>query len=300
VNLNAVPQVQTSWRCAWDARCALGEGPVWDVRRAKLWFVDLKGDALLSWSEAEGGRTFPFPGGPSVVVPILGADDLLCVTRSGLERWRPEGGARRLVGRFEHEPPGNRPNDGKCDPSGRLWVGTMDDAEAAFSGTLYRFDSSGAPMAVAGSVGVSNGLGWSPSADVFYYTDSLRRRIWRAAFDLASGDLGPLEVFVDVETGTGAPDGLAVDSEGFVWSAHWDGWRITRYDPDGAVDRIIPFPGPRPTSLCFGGSDLRTLYVTSARTGLSDAVLAQAGQAGGLFAMESDVPGLPAMPARLS
>ena len=299
MNLNAVTTVEVSWRCAWETRCVLGEGPFWDARTRTLWFVDLGGDAVLSWSETQGGRRFPFRGAPSVVVPVEGSDDLVCVSRAGIERLCSDGEVRPIA-RWTGEPAGNRPNDGKCDPSGRLWVGTMDHAEQVYAGTLYRLDATEGLSPVVKAVGVSNGLGWSPSGDVFYYTDSLRRRIWRAAFDLASGSLGPLEGFVDVEADAGAPDGLAVDSEGFVWSAHWDGWRITRYDPDGAIDRVIPFPGPRPTSLCFGGSDLRTLYATSARAGLSDAVLARTRQAGGLFAMESHVAGLPAMPARLA
>ena len=299
MNLNVAKRADASWRCVWATRCKLGEGPVWDARTATLWFVDLRGEALLAWSETLGGRRFPFPGTPTVVVPVADSDDLVCVSRAGIERMRATGEVEPLL-RWTGEPAGNRPNDGKCDPSGRLWVGTMDDAEQVHSGTLYRWSAAEGLSPMVRRVGVSNGLGWSPAADVFYFTDSLRQRIWRADFDLATGQIGPLERFVDVEEDAGAPDGLTVDSEGFVWSAHWDGWRITRYDPDGAVDRVIPFPGPRPTSLCFGGPDLRTLYVTSARIGVADADLARATEAGSLFALDCDVAGLPSTPLRLA
>ena len=288
-----------SVRCAWDAGCLLGEGPVWDTSGQRLWFVDLKGDALLTYDARRGGGTTPFPGNPSAVVPIQSNGDLLCVSRQGLERYSPAWRTRTLMSEIEPGLPGNRPNDGKVDRQGRFWFGTMDDTETAFAGSLYRVEEDGRITRVLSDIGVSNGLDWSPDSSLFYYTDSLRRTIWRFAFDPVSGAVGERSIFAVLKAEEGAPDGLTVDEHGFVWSANWDGWRITRYDPDGGIDRVIELPVPRPTSLCFGGSDLSVLYVTSARIDLSPAVLEAAPLSGALFAIDAGVSGLPSRPVVL-
>jgi sugar lactone lactonase YvrE len=124
-----------------------------------------------------------------------------------------------------------------------------------------------------------------------YFTDSGARRIYLYDFDLARGEIADRRIFVQLPEGGGVPDGLAVDAEGFVWSAHWDGWRVTRYDPDGKVDRVVEMPVPRPTSCCFGGPDLATLFVTSARIRLSARQLADAPLSGGVFALRAGVRG---------
>ena len=169
-----------------------------------------------------------------------------------------------------------------------------------YSGALYRLDGGSKLSAVLPGMGVPNGLDWSPDGRWFYHTDSMRRTIWRYAFHGATGEVGERSLFAEVTGGGGNPDGLTVDSEGFVWSAHWDGWRITRYDPDGMIDRVIQMPVPRPTSLCFGGYDLTTLYVTTATHGLTAAELDRAPLSGSLLALNVGVSGLPTRPARLS
>jgi sugar lactone lactonase YvrE len=186
---------------------------------------------------------------------------------------------------------GNRTNDGKVDPMGRVWIGTMDDTETAFTGALYRIDQNLSVTRVLDGVGVSNGLDWSPDGTVFYYTDSKQGLIWRFPFDSQTGNLGRREIFATVPKEQGAPDGLTVDNEGFVWSAHWDGWRITRYDPAGTIERVVWLPVPRVTSVCFGGRNLDTLFITSARTGLSNDELLEAPLSGALFSCQPGVAG---------
>lgn len=286
-------------RCAWDAGCTLGEGPVWDTYRQRLLFVDIKGDALLSFDERRGGSVTSYPGMPSAVVPLQASDDLLAVSRSGLEVVSPLRRTRTRISAIEENLPGNRPNDGKCDRQGRLWFGTADDAEASFSGSLYRVGADGGMTRMLTGIGVSNGLDWSPDGTVFYYTDSMRRTIWRFPFDPVEGTLGERSVFVALGAESGNPDGLTVDEEGFVWCAVWDGSRIIRFGPGGSIDRLVEMPVPRPTSLCFGGPDLSILYVTSARIGLSPDALAAAPLSGALFAVETGVRGLPSRPAVL-
>ena len=169
----------------------------------------------------------------------------------------------------EPDKPGNRFNDGKCDRRGRLFAGTMDNEEVACTGTLYRLDPDLSVHVMATDVHLSNGLDWSPDDRVMYYTDSLRHVIWVYDFDLETGEIGTRRVFAEVPAGAGVPDGLCVDAEGFVWSAHWGGWRVTRYGPDGRIDRVIELPASQITCPTFGGPDLDVLYVSSAAIGMS-------------------------------
>ncbi|WP_218814243.1 SMP-30/gluconolactonase/LRE family protein [Rickettsiella endosymbiont of Dermanyssus gallinae] len=189
-------------------------------------------------------------------------------------------------------------NDGKCDRQGRFWAGTKDIAEEKPIGALYCLDTEGKAMEMASGFTVSNGIAWNLDNSRMYMCDSPARQIYEYEFDPIKGRLGAFHVFAQIPESEGFPDGLTVDSEGYIWSCHWDGWQITRYKPTGEIDSIIPMPVPRPTSCCFGGGDLKTLYVTSASVGLSASILDDAPQSGQLFALEIGVKGL-AEPAYL-
>lgn len=270
----------------------LGEGPVWDERTASLYLVDIDRAELLCLRENRVESFSVAPGRISAVF-LTETTRLLCATDQGLVILDMQSKECEWIGDIERDRIGNRTNDGKCDSLGRPWIGTMDASESGYSGALYRMDPGATATRVLDGIGVSNGLDWSPDAKVLYYTDSMQRLIWRFPFDAQSGALGPKEVFVTVPEEHGCPDGLAVDSQGFIWSAHWGGWRITRYDPQGAIERVLWLPVPRVTSLCFGGADYRTLFITSARIGLSVDVLSDAPLSGALFTYESEVAGRP-------
>jgi sugar lactone lactonase YvrE len=192
--------------------------------------------------------------------------------------------------------PGNRFNDGKCDRRGRFWVGTLAIDATPGHGSLYRLDPDGRCQTMDTGFHISNGLGWSPDDRRFYFTDTGPKRIYVYDFDAESGAIENRRVFAQLPDNVGSPDGLAVDADGFVWSAHWDGWCVTRYDPEGKVDRVINLPVPRPTSCSFGGPDLSTLYITSARIRLSAQQLAEAPMSGSVFALQAGVRGLPETP----
>ena len=283
---------QCTVRCAWDAGTILGEGPVWDSRTRTVHLVDIKAAEILSYREGGIRRNRSFAGGLSAVF-LTHNRKLLCATTQGLVSYDFARTSNRVVANIERGRAGNRTNDGKCDPLGRLWIGTMDAAERKFAGALYRIDEDATTTLMVDNIGVSNGLDWSPDGKHFYYTDSMRGLIWRFPFHMESGTLGSREVFAVIPKEQGCPDGLTVDAEGFVWSAHWDGWRITRYDPDGTAERVIWLPVPRVTSLCFGGPKLDTLYITSARFGLTWQELQEAPLSGGLFSCQPGVLGLP-------
>jgi sugar lactone lactonase YvrE len=186
-----------------------------------------------------------------------------------------------------------RYNDGRCDRLGRFWVGTLHEERRAGSAALYRLDPDGRCTEMIGGITVSNGIAWSPDNRTMYFADSWAQTIFRFNFDLDSGTLHNQRIFAKLTEGSGVPDGATVDAEGFLWSANFDGACITRYAPDGSVDRVIRMPVPRPTSCAFGGDDLSILYVTSASLGLTDQQRIEAPLSGGLFAVDAGVKGLP-------
>jgi L-arabinonolactonase len=278
-------------RCVADVRAEVGEGPVWDDRAGVLWWVDIKGQRLFRFDPASGeNRAWAMPERIGCAIPRQGGG-LIGAFQTGFKGIDPESGAVTPIVDPEPDRPGNRFNDGKCDRRGRLFAGTMDDAEIERTGTLYRLDPDLSIHVVRRDVHLSNGLDWSPDDRLMYYTDSLRRLIWAYDYDPVRGVTANERVFAVIPEDAGVPDGLCVDALGFVWSAHWGGWRVTRYAPDGRIDRVLEMPVPQASSCTFGGPDLATLYVTSAAIGMSDADLAKAPEGGGLFAVEVGVRG---------
>lgn len=278
-------------RCVASVRAQVGEGPVWDDSAQVLWWIDVKTPRLFRFDPASGeNREWPMPERIGFAAPRA-AGGLIGGFKTGFKWIDPESGTVTPILDPEPERPGNRFNDGKCDRFGRLFAGTMDDAEVACTGTLYRLDPDLSVHVVRQGVHLSNGLDWSPDDRLLYYTDSLRRLIWVYDYDVRQGTIANERVFARVPEHAGVPDGLCVDAEGFVWSAHWGGWRLTRYAPDGRIDRVLQMPVPQPSSCTFGGEELATLYVTSAAIGMSAADLAKAPDGGGLFALEVGVRG---------
>jgi sugar lactone lactonase YvrE len=189
--------------------------------------------------------------------------------------------------------PDMRFNDGRCDRRGRFWVGSLHEARQPETASLYRFDPDGRRTEMVTGITVSNGIAWSLDNRVMYFADSWTRTIFSFDFDLDSGSLHNRRIFVRLPEGAGVPDGATVDAEGFLWSATFDGGCVTRYAPDGRTDRVIKLPVQRPTSCIFGGEDLSILYVTSASMGLTERQRIDAPLAGGLFAVDAGVRGLP-------
>ncbi|MEM7023713.1 MAG: SMP-30/gluconolactonase/LRE family protein [Pseudomonadota bacterium] len=280
-------------QCVANPRAEVGEGPVWDERAQALWWVDIKGQQLFLYDPSTSeNRAWTMPERIGCVIPRE-RPGLIGGFQTGFKWIDPDTGAVSAISDPEPGMPGNRFNDGKCDPKGRLFAGTMDDEENACTGTLYRLDPDLSVHVVRRDVFISNGLGWSPDSSVMYFADSPRRVIWKYDFHTDSGNPTNERVFAQVPDDAGVPDGLCVDAEGYVWSAHWGGWRVTRYAPDGRIDRVLEMPVPQPSSCAFGGSNLSTLYVTSAAIGMTEADLAKAPDGGGLFAVDVGVRGLP-------
>jgi L-arabinonolactonase len=183
-------------------------------------------------------------------------------------------------------------NDGKCDRQGRFWVGSMDDVGRGPVGTLYRFES-GRYTAVLEGIAVPNSLCWSPDGTIMYFADGIDPVIWAYPFDTATGTPGVRRVFARLPDATGIPDGATVDAQGFLWSAHYGGSMVTRYAPDGRVDRVINVPVTQPTSCAFAGPDLDTLIITTASQRLSPEALRSQPLAGALLSIRTGARGCP-------
>lgn len=279
--------------CIFPTSSFLGEGPSWHAAERKLIWVDILAPSVLIGDPATGEfQTKPMPELVGAVVPRR-RGGYVGAMQTGFKAFDWTSQDLSTIAAPEADKPGNRFNDGKCDRRGRFWAGTLAINAAAQEGSLYRLDTDGRVHLMDTGFHVSNGLGWSPDDRRFYFADSGTKRIYVYDFDIESGAIANRRVFAQSPDGAGTPDGLTVDSEGFVWSAQWDGWRIIRYDPDGRVDRIINLPIPRPTSVTFGGPDLTTLFITSARIRLSGQQLAEAPLSGSVFALQAGVRGQP-------
>lgn len=262
---------------------------MWDAAMRKLLWVDIKSDRLhLTDPEGGSGGTIAVPGHPGCVV-VDQSGSLLAAVEHRLLRIPPGGGGLESLCELEDDPR-LRFNDGKCDPAGRLWVGTMDRREEEPLGCLYRVSDGGAIAAMQRGVTVSNGLGWSPAGDRMYYIDSPTRRVWAYDFDMASGEIGGRRVLAVFGETDGFPDGMAVDEEGCLWVAFWGGAKLLRIHPaDGRVLQQIDFPASKVTSCAFGGEHLDQLFVTTARVGLDDEEEPLAGR---LFVCQPGVSGI--------
>jgi len=283
-------------KCVQQANALLGEGPSWDTAHHVLYWVDIKRPAVFRWDPLQGQTgLWPMPQPVGFASPAQ-SGRLVFADAEGFGFLDLSTGQITRVGDPESHLPQNRFNDGKVDRSGRVWAGTMNEHGPEATGSLYRLDPDGSIRQMATGFVCSNGLGWSPDNRTMYFTDSMVRTIWSYEFDPVTGSIGERRVFTKLAETDGFPDGLTVDSDGFVWSAVWDGWRVVRYAPDGTIDRTIHMPVQRPSSCMFGGQDLKTLYITSACVELGWDALRKGPLAGSLFALSTEVAGLPEAP----
>lgn len=280
-------------RLVLDAKADLGEGPLWSARDQAIYWTNIKVGRLNRYRLSDGAaHSWDMPdmigwaverrGGPGLVVGLAHAIaevtlDPLTVTR-------------RLE--IETDQPDNRLNDAKVDSQGRLWFGTMHNPEREASGAFYRLDPDFSVHAVDRGYVVANGPTFSPDGRIVYHTDSSAREIYQFHVD-TDGSLGGKRVFARFSEEEGYPDGMTTDREGCLWVAHWGGWRITRFRPDGTRDRVVRMPVSQVTSCAFGGDHLDRMFVTSARIGLSGAQLEREPLAGGLFEIDPGAKGLP-------
>jgi sugar lactone lactonase YvrE len=264
--------------------CDLLEGPAWDARRRRVLLVDIPGSRrhAVDWSSASV-TSWTVEETTSAWIP-RDAGGTVLAGRRGVRLADDEGEGPVAV-EIEADRPGNRSNDAKCDPAGRLWIGTMADDEEPTAGSLYRVDVAlSVSRALVGTT-ISNGLGWSPDGTRMYFVDSPTRRVDVLAFDAEVGTARDRRTFADLRAFEGMPDGLAVDAEGCVWVAMFGGAAVRRLSPEGRPIGVVEMPVPRPTSCCFAGPALDRLVITTAR--------GADGAGGDLYGCDVGVGGLP-------
>jgi sugar lactone lactonase YvrE len=277
-----------------DARARLGEGPTWEATRGLLYWVDIHAGTLHIFHPQDKTDSFINLGEPVGCVAACQSGDVIVALRSGFATLHLP--TQKLTCLVNPEPhlPGNRFNDGKCDPAGRFLAGTMDDAEKEASGTLYSYSPDGTLKTLLTSTRISNGLTWSPDYRTFYFIDTPTRQITAFDYDLATGNIDHPRLAVSVPPQLGWPDGMTSDMEGMLWVALWGGASLTRWNPaTGQLLEAIPFPALNVTSCIFGGPDRMDLYVTSARKEMSTQQLAKYPLSGGLFRIRTKIRGMP-------
>ena len=269
-----------------DCQNMLGEAPVWCPRERALWWVDSQRPTLWRWNAGAGSlQSWQLPKPPGSFA-LLADGGLLIAFRSRFAFLAAPGAELRWIDVPEMALGDERFNDGKVDRRGRFWVGTMDRALSRPIGRLYCMQAGRGLYAADEGIHVSNGIGWSPDDHTMYFTETYTNRIYRYDFDAETGRVANRRVFVQLPDGH--PDGLTVDADGGVWSVLFERGCIHRYLPDGTLDRSIELPVSRPTSCVFGGPDMRTLYITSARLDLSQQQLEAEPHAGAVIGL--DVP----------
>lgn len=280
-------------RCVWDEPCILGEGPIWHPLEKVLYWVDIikpelhrldpKNNNHQSWimptdiccvsPNEKGGLIVALKNEIAILNPVANKINYLSTL--------PEKNAEKSM--F---------NDGHCDRQGRFWVGSKDLSESKPTGYIFQFTLQKKLIKQADNFIVANALIASLDSKYFYIADSPKRIIYRYDFDSDAGEIHNPVIFAKVPENAGYPDGMTIDSQGYLWGCHFNGWRVTRYDPEGKIDRVIKMPVSAPTSCCLGGSDLKTLFITSAKRDVTDTELKNQPQAGYVFAIDVDMPGV--------
>lgn len=280
-------------RCVLDARASLGECPVWSAAERVLYWVDINAPSLNRFDPATGSnRAMPMPS--SIGSFGLRRDGGFVVAlRDGIHLAEADGTLARRIAPAPYDPAHHRFNDGRCDPQGRFFVGSMNERRDAATAALYRLDPDGRLTEVFGGLTISNGLAWSPDGATMYHAETTTRTIAAYAFDARTGTPSSPRVLKRFDAAGDRPDGGAVDREGCYWTALYRGGRVVRLSPEGRVQAEFALPALCPTMCAFGGPDLTTLYVTSARQQRSAEELARLPRSGGIFALRAPVAGLP-------
>jgi sugar lactone lactonase YvrE len=280
-----------------DAHADLGEGPAWEATAQRLTWVDIRSGDLHFYDPQENTDVGICLGESIGCAAPCQNGDLVIGLKSGIATYHPA--TREITRLVNPEPhlPGNRFNDGKCDPAGRLLIGTMDNAEEQASGSLYSYSPDRTLKTMLTGLRISNGLTWSPDHQTFYFIDTPTRQVTAFDYDLETGNIANPRPVVTIPPEMGWPDGMTSDAEGMLWVAMWGGAKLTRWDPaTGQLLETIPFPALNVSACVFGGSNLTDLYVTSACKGMSTQELSNYPHSGGLFRLRTGIQGMPTFP----
>jgi len=285
--------MRSPFECVLDIKASLGECPTWSVDEQSLYWVDINAPSLNRFDPLTG-RNIAWPMPEAIgCFALRDAGRFVAALRSGMWLVDSSGKLERKIAAAPYDPAHHRFNDGRADAQGRFWAGSMNERRDASSARLYRLDAKLALTPMISDITISNGLAWSPDSRTMYHADTPTRTISAWDFDPPTGTIANRRVFAQFSGETDRPDGAAVDREGCYWSAFYRGGKVVRLSPRGEMVAEFPLPAICPTMCAFGGQDLKTLYVTTARQRRGAEELSRLPQSGGIFAMRVDVPGMP-------
>ena len=275
---------------AYEIKAELGEGAFWNYKTQTFYWIDIEGKKLHIFDPVtQQNRTFETPTRIGTVVPANSSEAMVAL-EDGIHILNTDNGDLKIYAEIESEVIDNRMNDGKCDPSGRLWAGTMHMPQTAANGTLYKIDGEGRYEAMVDSVTISNGIVWTKDSKTMYYIDTPTGYVRAYDYNDISGQISNERKVIEVPESIGYPDGMAIDSEDKLWIGLWNGNKVARYDPvTGKMMSIIDVPAHNVSACAFGGPNLDTLYITTARVDMTDAELDSLPLSGSLF---KAVPGV--------
>ncbi|WGS17389.1 MULTISPECIES: SMP-30/gluconolactonase/LRE family protein [unclassified Bradyrhizobium] len=279
-----------------DCRNVLGEGLTWDPSERRLYWVDIESCEIWSLDPATGQTSSQKASERVACLAPRPRGGLIVAFASGLALYDPATRERKNLAAFEPDNPNTRLNDGRTDRQGRLVAGGFDEMEGKFVSSVVRIDQDYRVTTLLRRIACANGICFSADGRTMYFADSPARTIWAYDYDDRTGAVSNRRVLNRFEDQPGLPDGSCIDAEGFIWNAQWNGRRVVRFAPDGRIDRIVPVPVLNPTCVTFGGEDLDTLYITTARYLMTPEQIAAEPQSGALFAIKPGVRGVPDKP----
>lgn len=277
-----------------DAKATLGEGAIWHPTENKLYWIDIEGQQLYIYDPETGiNESYNMEARIGTVVPIA-AEGVLVALQNGIHSFDVNSGQLTLINQPLTDPE-IRFNDGKCDPAGRFWVGSMHLKQTEGKASMYRMDSDGSVHTMFDSATISNGLAWSSDKTKMYYVDSPLHRVDVFDYDNATGNISNRRTAIRIPDDLGDPDGMCIDANDTLWIALWGSNAVGRFDPiNGKLLEKVKVPAPQISSCTFGGEQLDTLYITSARENMSETQLTEHPSSGGLFAVKTPYKGVPA------
>jgi sugar lactone lactonase YvrE len=289
-----MPVTKIQAEIALDAKVRLGEGSFWNTQQNNLWWVDIEGKAFHIFDPSSGkDRKIEVGARIGTVVSDLEGNAIVAL-QNGIHKLDLETEELEFITNPLEHKENLRFNDGKCDPSGRFWVGSMDLDEEESIASLYRMDHDGSVKEMLKEVTISNGIVWTADRKTMYYIDTPTLKVKAFDYDDATGNITNSRTAVDIPEEAGNPDGMSIDTEGNLWIAHWGGFCVACWNPEtGKLIQKVEVPAPQVTSCAFGGKDFDILYITTAREGMSEEKLKEYPQSGGIFSAKPGVKGLP-------
>ncbi len=279
-----------------DTQCQLGEGAIWNSKTGELYFIDIEGKKLFTFKESTKKLSI-FDVGERIgtVVPTHDPNKVIIPLQNGIFEFDLKSKEKTLLSNPEEKRTKNRMNDGKCDPIGRLWVGSMHLDQTEGDASLYKIERDGTFETMIKKVTISNGIAWSLDESKMYYIDTPTGQVQAFDYDRTSGKIINGKPIITIPKTMGYPDGMTIDSEGMLWVALWNGNAVTRWNPNtGELISKIEVPAHNVSSCAFGGENLETLYITSARLDMTDEELKKWPQSGNVFKVKPGVAGVKA------